>query len=74
MLSYSSCFSHAVAIGEGKFLSKLSPTVKKKNTKGVQEDVPIIPPPSNMLTGEVDPDADDEDSEDEIEALLQAFF
>ena len=59
-----------MAIAEGKFLSKLSPTVMK-NTKGVQEDVPIIPPPSNTLTGKVDPDADDEDTKDEIEALLQ---
>jgi DNA-directed RNA polymerase specialized sigma24 family protein len=71
MLSYNSCFSHAVAIAEGKFLSKLSLAVKKKNTKGEQEDVPIISPPSNTSTGEVDPDADDEDTEDEIDALLQ---
>ena len=63
--------SHTVAIAEGKFLSKLSSTAKKKNAKGVHEDVPIIPPPSNTSAGEVDPDTDDEDTEDEIEALQQ---
>lgn len=65
-----SCFSHAVAIAEGKFLTALSPTKKKKITNGEMVDVPIVAPPSDTGRGEIDPDVDDEDTEEEIEALV----
>lgn len=67
-----SCFSHAVAIAEGKFLTNLSPSIKKKNSVGVDEDVPVIPAPSDSIfSGEIDASIDDEDTEEEIEALIK---
>ncbi|KAG1834972.1 hypothetical protein DFJ58DRAFT_847502 [Suillus subalutaceus] len=49
------CFSHAVALAEGAFLTKLSPSVKKKNSAGMDEDVPVIPPPpDDMSMGDID--------------------
>ncbi|KAG1866727.1 hypothetical protein F4604DRAFT_1682795 [Suillus subluteus] len=64
---HSHCFSHAVAIAECKFLSKLSPSIKKKSKDGEFEDVPIIPPPSELNLLE----ADEEDTEEDIQALEQ---
>jgi hypothetical protein len=62
-----SCFSHAVAIAEGKFLSKLSPSIKKKNKDGVFEE-----PSESSRAGELDSlEADEEDNEDDIQALEQ---
>ena len=67
-----SCFSHAVAIAEGKFLSALSPTKKKKILGGGEIDVPVVPSPSeDPSAGEIDPEIDDEDTEEEIDALAR---
>ncbi|KAG0695466.1 hypothetical protein DFH29DRAFT_1005444 [Suillus ampliporus] len=49
---------------------KLSPSIKKKNSVGTDKDVSVIPPPSDTL-GEINAGADDEDTEEEIEALIQ---
>lgn len=62
-----SCYSHAVALADGAFLSALSPpSKKKKNTDGQDEDVPILQPPSDSAA---DPSIDDEDTEEQITAL-----
>jgi hypothetical protein len=65
-----SCFSHAVTIAGGKFLTALSPTKKKKTTSSETVDVQIVVPPSGTGHGEIDPDIDDEDTEEGIEALV----
>ncbi|KAG1811956.1 hypothetical protein EV424DRAFT_1349513 [Suillus variegatus] len=57
------CFSHAVALAEGAFLTKLSPSIKKTTLAGMDKGVPMIPP--------IDPSAEDKDMEDGIEALTQ---
>jgi hypothetical protein len=64
-VTFGSCFSHAVAIAEGKFLAKISPTIKKTKTSTQPEDAPM------QSTGEVDPKVDDEDTEEEIDALVK---
>jgi hypothetical protein len=67
-----SCFSHAVAIAEGKFLPALSPTKKKKIPGGGEIDVPIVLSPSeDPSAGEIDPEIDDKDTEEEIDALAR---
>ena len=72
-----SCFSHAVAIAEGKFLSTLLPGMKKKHTVApgsLGEDDPTMPTPkpsNNILSREFDGDADDENTEEDIEALAK---
>jgi hypothetical protein len=43
----------------------------KKNASGIQIEVPIVPPPSDTAAGEIDPDVDDEDTEEEMEALIK---
>ena len=58
-----SCFSHAIAIAERKFLSNLTPPNKKKPASNNQVD--------SSRVGEVDPDVDDEDTEEEIEELVK---
>ena len=58
-----SCFSHAIAIAEGKFLSNLTFPSKKKPASNNQVD--------SSRAGEVDPDVDDEDTEEEIEELVK---
>lgn len=63
LLSCDSCFSHAVALAEGAFLTKLSPSIKKTTLAGMDKGVPMIPP--------IDPSAEDKDMEDGIEALTQ---
>jgi hypothetical protein len=63
-----SCFSHAIAIAEGKFLSNLTPSSKKKPALNNQVD---SSPSEDIRAGEVDPDVDDEDTEEEIEELVK---
>ena len=59
-----SCFSHAIAIAEGKFLSSLTLPNKKKSPVTALSSEEVSP-------GEVDPDIDDEDTEEEIEELVK---
>jgi len=66
-ITFGSCFSHAIAITEGKFLTKLSLAIRKRKTLAPPEDIPA---PSTLM-GEVDPEVDDEHTEEEIEALTQ---
>ena len=63
-----SCFSHAIAIAEGKFLSNLTPPSKKKPASNNEVD---SSPSEDIRTGEVDPDIDDKDTEEEIEELVK---
>jgi hypothetical protein len=65
-----SCFSHAIAIAEGKFLQSLTPKQIKKTSTSHQVQESIVLPPSDEAVGEVDPDIDNEDTEEEIEALV----
>jgi regulator of sirC expression with transglutaminase-like and TPR domain len=64
-----SCFSHAIAIAEGKFLSNLTPPAKKKPASNNQVD--SSPSEDILRAGEVDPNVDDEDTEEEIEGLVK---
>jgi len=65
-----SCFSHAIAIAEGKFLSRLTPPSKKKSSSG--DEIPVTALSSEEVSpGEVDPDIDDEDTEEEIDELAK---
>jgi hypothetical protein len=65
-----SCFSHAIAIAEGKFLSSLTPPSKKKSSSG--DEIPVNALSSEEVSpGEVDPDIDDEDTEEEIKELAK---
>jgi hypothetical protein len=51
----------------------LSPSIKKKNSAGTEEEVPVIPAPSDNIDislGEAT-GADEEDTEEEIEALIK---
>jgi len=71
-----SCFAHAVAIAEGKFLSTLSPNMKKKHSAlpaGTEGNIvmPTPEPSNNISSGEVDHNAVDEDTEEDIEALTK---
>src|SRR5882724_2150271 len=63
-----SCFSHAIAIAEGKFLSNLTPPSKKKLASNNEVD---SSPLEDIQMGEVDPDVDDADTEEEIEELVK---
>ena len=65
-----SCFSHAIAIAEGKFLQSLTPKQTKKTATGSEVQESIVLPPSNDAAGEVDLEVDDEDTKEEIEALV----
>jgi hypothetical protein len=56
-----SCYSHAVAIGEGSFLSALSPKPKDPKTAKAT--------PTTLQGGEID--EDEEDTEEEIEEMLK---
>ena len=62
-----SCFSHAIAIAEGKFLSNLAPPSKKKPASNIQVG---SSPSEDIRMGEVDPDVDDEDTEEGIKVLV----
>jgi hypothetical protein len=67
-ITFGSCFLHAIAITESKFLMKLSLAIKKRKTPAPPEDAPA---PSTS-TGEVlVPEIDDEDTKEEIVALTQ---
>jgi hypothetical protein len=63
-LMLNSCFSHAIAIAEGKFLSRLTLPSKKSSLVNTLSSEEVLP-------GEVDPDIDDEDIEEEIEKLAK---
>src|SRR5882724_5138181 len=63
-----SCFSHAIAIAKGNFLSNLTPPSKKKPASNNEVD---SSPSEDIRTGEVDPDIDDKDTEEEIEELVK---
>ena len=65
-----SCFSHAIAITEGKFLQSLTPKQTKKTSTGHEVQELIVLWPSDEAVGEVNPEVDDEDTEEEIEALV----
>ena len=64
-------------ISEGKFLSTLSPGVKKKHTVApgsLGKDNPTVPtlkPSNDISSREFNADADDEDTEEDIEALAK---
>ena len=63
-------FSHAIAIAEGKFLQLLIPKCTKKTANGREVQELIAVPLSDDAVGEVNLEADDEDTEEEIEALV----
>jgi hypothetical protein len=44
---------------------------KTKSSAGAQVDVPIVPSPSDPMEGEINPEVDDEDTEEMIEALAK---
>lgn len=62
-----SCFSHAIALAEGNFLTKLSPSIKKKVAT---PNPTTAETSSNMSAGEVNPEIDEEDTEEEITELV----
>lgn len=64
-LMLNSYFLHAIAIAEGKFLSRLTPPSKKSSSVTTLSS-------EEVLLREVDPDIDDEDIEEEIEKLAKA--
>ena len=65
-----SCFSHAIAIAKGKFLSRLTLPSKKKSSSG--DEIPVTALSSKETSpGEVNPNIDDEDTEEEIKELVK---
>jgi hypothetical protein len=61
-----SCFSHAIAISKGKFLQSLTP----KRTKQPSTRRKVVQPQTDEPAGEVDLGVDNEDTEEQIEALV----
>ena len=65
-----SCFSHAISISEGRFIQSLTPKQTKKIATGHEVQELIVLPPSDEADGEVDLEVGDEDTKEEIEALV----
>ena len=64
-----SCFSHAVATAEGKFLSRLTQPSKKNSLRA---EIPVTTLASDKASpGEVDPKMETEDTEEEIQELTR---
>ena len=62
-------FSHAIAIAEGKFLQLLTPKCTKKTANGREVQELIAVPLSDDAVGEVNLEADDEDTEEQIDVM-----
>jgi hypothetical protein len=69
LITINSCFSHAVAIGEGSFLSALSPRPKAPKVTKVASNAATLQKHSESNTGELDDD--NKDTEEEIEDMLK---
>jgi len=64
-----SCFSHAIAIAEGKFLSRL--TLPSKKNSLCAEILITTLASDEASPGEVDPKMETEDTEEEIQELTR---